>query len=236
MKKAFLITLSLSLGVLFSSAHAAPPTQPRAPGIESPDYVWEDQSGEEAVLLKMKGDVERGKIAYQVCQGCHKPDASGLSDGTYPQLAGQHTTVLIKQMTDVREGRRDNPKMFPFAGKHVVDTQEVADIAAFLNSLPLPGNNDIGPGNDLVRGKALYEKNCASCHGKRGEGKAEKFYPVTAGQHYRYLVRQTEDIRDGKRRNANPKMVRVVKHYSAKDISAVADYMSRIGLPERTAK
>jgi cytochrome c553 len=235
MKKAFLISLSLSLAVL-SSAHAAPPAQPRAPGIESPDYVWEAQSGEEAVLLKMKGDVERGKIAYQVCQGCHKPDASGRPDGTYPQLAGQHTTVLIKQMSDVREGRRDNPKMFPFAGKHVVDTQEVADIAAFLNSLPLPGNNDIGPGSDLARGKALYQKNCVSCHGKRGEGKAEKFYPVTAGQHYRYLVRQIEDIRDGNRRNANPKMVRVVKNYSAKDISAVADYISRIGLPERMAK
>ncbi|MBU0592945.1 MAG: c-type cytochrome [Pseudomonadota bacterium] len=227
MNKAFLISLSLSLAVL-SSAHAAPPKQPKAPGIESPDYAWDAQSAEEAQLLKMKGDVENGKIAYQGCQGCHKPDASGLSDGTYPQLAGQHTTVLIKQMSDVREGRRDNPKMFPFAGKHVVDTQEVADIAAYLNSLPLPGNNDKGPGNDLARGKALYQKDCVSCHGERGEGNAGKFYPVTNGQHYRYMVRQIVSIRDGSRRNANPKMVKVVKRYSTSDIGAVADFMSRI--------
>ncbi|MBZ0105823.1 MAG: c-type cytochrome [Sulfuricella denitrificans] len=235
MRTTFLASLSLTL-VMLSSAHAAPPKQPRAPGIESPDYVWEAQSAEEAQLLKMKGDVARGKIAYQVCQGCHKPDASGLPDGTYPQLAGQHTTVLIKQMSDVREGRRDNPKMFPFAGKHVVDTQEVADIAAYISSLPLPGNNDKGPGSDLPRGKTLYEKDCATCHGDRGEGNASKFYPVTNGQHYRYMVRQIVAIRDGARRNANPKMVRVVKNYSASDIGAVADYISRIGLQGKAAK
>lgn len=235
MKKALLIGLSLSLAAL-SSAHAAPPKQPRAVGIESPDYAWESQSSEEAQLLKMKGDVAQGKIAYQGCQGCHKPDASGLPDGTYPQLAGQHTTVLVKQISDVREGRRDNPKMFPFAGKHVMDTREVADIAAFLNSLPQSGNNDKGPGSDLVRGKALYEQDCASCHGERGEGNAVEFYPVTAGQHYRYLVRQIVDIRDGKRRNANPRMIKVVKSYSTSDIGAVADYMSRIGQTEKAEK
>lgn len=234
MKKELLLCLSLILAPL--SAHAAPPKQPKAAGIESPGYAWDAQSEEEALLLKMKGDVARGQDAYRGCQGCHKPDASGLPDGTYPQLAGQHITVLIKQMSDVREGRRDNPKMFPFAGKHVVDTQEVADIAAFLNSLPLPGHNDKGPGSDLARGKALYEKDCVSCHGERGEGDAGKFYPVTAGQHYRYMVRQIVEIRDGSRRNANPKMVKVVKDYSTSDIGSVADYMSRIGQPEKAGK
>lgn len=232
MKKVVLIVLTLGWSGLLS-AHAAPPKQPKAPGIESPDYAWEAQSSEEALLLNMQGDIARGRIAYQGCQGCHKPDASGLPDGTYPQLAGQHTTVLIKQMADVREGRRDNPKMFPFAGKHVMETQEIADIVAFLNTLPLPLNNDRGPGTGLRRGKALYEKDCATCHGGHGEGSAEKFYPVTTGQHYRYMVRQILAIREGKRRNANPKMVRIVKEYSASDIDAVADYMSRLVTPEK---
>lgn len=235
MKKVLLMALTLgSVGLL--PAHAAPPKQPVAPGIESPDYIWEAQSSEEALLLKMQGDTERGRIAYQGCQGCHKPDASGLSDGTYPQLAGQHTTVLIKQMVDVREGRRDNPKMFPFAGKHVMETQEIADIVAYLNSLPLPLNNDKGPGTDLMHGKKLYEKDCAACHGEHGEGAAEKFYPVTTGQHYRYMVRQIAAISEGSRRNANPKMVRIVKEYSASDIGAVADYMSRLTLPAKSVK
>lgn len=232
MKNRILPVLALSLSLL-SGAHAAPPKQPHAAGIESPDYAWDSQSGEEAQLLKMKGDVARGKEAYQGCQGCHKPDGSGRPDGSYPQLAGQHVRVLLKQIADVREGRRDNNKMFPFAGKHVMSTQEVADIAAYLNSLPLPGHNDQGPGTDLARGKALYDKSCATCHGERGEGNGEKFYPATAGQHYRYMVRQIAAIRDGNRRNANPKMVKVVKDYSAGDIDAVADYMSRLGQPAK---
>lgn len=225
MIKKMLLCLFLSL-----PAHASPPSQPKASGIESPDYAWDAQSSEESQLLKMQGDPVRGKIAYQGCQGCHKPDASGRSDGTYPQLAGQHATVLIKQISDIREGRRDNPKMYPFAGKHVVEPQEVADIAAYLSSLPLPGNNDKGSGNDLERGKKLYERDCVACHGERGEGHAGKFYPVTNGQHYRYLVRQIVAIRDGDRRNANPKMVKAVKDYAASDIGAVADYMSRMDL------
>lgn len=231
MKKVILLSLSLCSFIL--PAYAASPVQPKAGGIESPDYVWNAQRGEITELLQIKGDVERGRIAYRVCQGCHKADAFGLTNGIYPQLAGQHITVLVKQMADVREGRRDNWKMFPFAGKHVVETQEVADLAAFINSLPLPGNNGKGPGTDLTYGKALYDKDCASCHGALGEGSAEKFYPVTAGQHYRYMLRQIEAIRDGSRRNANPEMVKSVKDYSSRDINAVSDYMSRIMPPEK---
>ena len=72
-------------------------------------------------------------------------------------------------------------------------------------------------------------------HGDYGEGSAEKFYPVLAGQHYKYMLRQITDIRDGRRRNANPDMVKVVKNYSDEELSAVVDYMSRLTWPERQA-
>lgn len=233
MKKVILLPLALAICGFILPAHAARPIQPKALGIESPDYVWNAQRGEITELLQLAGDIERGRTAYRVCQGCHKADASGLASGIYPRLAGQHITVLVKQLADVREGRRDNPKMFPFSGKHVVEAQEVADIAAFLHNLPLPTTNDKGPGTDLTHGKALYDKDCASCHGVHGEGDAEKFYPVTAGQHYRYLLRQIEAIRNGSRRNANPDMVKSVKDYSSRDMDAVADYLSRIMPPEK---
>jgi cytochrome c553 len=118
--------------------------------------------------------------------------------------------------------------MFPFANKHVVDVQGIADIAAYLAGLPLPGHNGKGPGTALERGKALYDKDCRVCHGRHGEGNAERFYPVVAGQHYLFMVRQLHEIRDGQRRNANPKMVKAVKPYNDADMAAVADYMSRI--------
>ena len=36
---------------------------------------------------------------------------------------------------------------------------------------------------------------------------------MIAGQHYKYLLRQMTEIRDGKRRNANPDMVKIIKKY-----------------------
>jgi cytochrome c553 len=221
------------LTVLASSSVAAPPTPPVAPGIESKSYRWDKLTPEEAEALKLKGDAARGRVAYEVCQGCHKPDGSGLADGAYPQLAGQHATVLIKQMGDIRVGRRDNPKMYPFAGKHMIDVQDIADIATYLQQLPIPKDNGRGPGTELARGGELYRKDCVSCHGDRGEGDARKFYPVLAGQHYLYMVRQVKEIRDAKRRNANPRMVKAVKGYSDADIEAVSDYLSRLSLAPR---
>lgn len=211
-----------------AAAAAAPPVQPHAPGIESPGYQWNAPIGEKVEALRRKGNAARGRETYQVCQGCHKADGSGRPDGSYPQLAGQHATVLIKQMEDIREGRRDNPKMFPFSGKHVVDVQGVADIAAYLQGLPVPPDNGKGPGTDLRLGESLYRTNCEICHGPNGEGSARDFYPLLAGQHYAFLLRQTREIKDGQRRNANPKMVRALRGYSDTDMQAVSDYISRL--------
>jgi len=68
-----------------------------------------------------------------------------------------------------------------------------------------------------------------------GEGERDKFYPVLAGQHYKYMLRQATEIRDGKRRNANPDMVKVIKTYSDKEIDAIVDYMSRLEMPTHDA-
>ena len=82
-------------------------------------------------------------------------EALGEVDGTYPRLAGQHASVLIKQLADVGAGIRDNRKMYPFAEEHVVTTQELADIAAYLSALSVTEEHGIGPGTDLERGRSL---------------------------------------------------------------------------------
>jgi cytochrome c553 len=169
----------------------------------------------------------RGEIAFEVCQGCHRAGALGRIDGSYPRLAGQHATVLVKQMTDVRAGRRDNPKMYPFADKHVIGPQDIADIAVYLEKLPAPPGNGKGKGENLALGKKLYDLDCASCHGDKGMGDSDKFYPRVAGQHYEYLLRESFAIRNGERRNAHPKMVKLIHDYSDADIVTVSDYMSR---------
>lgn len=192
-------------------------------------YKWGEMLPEQRAILQLSGDPQRGREAYRGCRGCHKPDGSGLTDGTYPRLSGQHPSVVIKQVTEVRAGIRSNPKMDPFSSDHAVTPQEIADIAAYLEVLESKRENGKGPGGNLARGKALYESgNCMGCHGERGEGDPSKAYPVVASQHYGYMVREMEWIQKGVRGNSHPRMVRSIADYTREDIEAVADYMSRM--------
>jgi cytochrome c553 len=218
----------LALATLTAVPALADTKQPHTAGIEAKGYQWNKPSKELTKALKQKGDVEKGKIAYESCRGCHKSDASGRPDAGYPQLAGQHASVLIKQMIDVRTGRRDNPRMHPFIESEAIPASDIPDVAVYLSQLPVPTTNHKGDGKDLDHGKKLYDKDCGDCHGDAGEGDAKKFYPKVASQHYPYLYRESMDIRDGIRRNANPKMVKILKKYSDEDIAAVSDYMSRL--------
>lgn len=228
-------TLALAAALLLlPPAFAQVEPQPKVEGIESPDYVWNEMQGEKLQALRAKGDALRGEIAFEVCQGCHRGRATGRPDGTYPRLAGQHASVLIKQMTDVRAGRRDNPKMYPFANQHVLSPQDIADVAIYLQSLPVTPDNGKGAGSgDAAAAKSLYTRDCASCHGEAGEGSGPEFYPRVSGQHYRYLLREAIAIRDGERRNANPKMVKAIKGYTDTDLQAVSDYVARLPVAAR---
>jgi len=189
---------------------------------------WNTPYPELTEALRLKGDRARGEDAFVICQGCHRVGALGRADGSYPRLAGQHATVLIKQITDVRSGRRSNQKMLPFADHQAISVQDIADIAVYLATLPVPPDNGQGRGNELGRGERLYVMDCAACHGPRGEGDPHRFYPRLSGQHFRYLSRESILIRDRTRKNANPEMVKAISQYSDDDIAAVSDYISRL--------
>lgn len=195
--------------------------------------AWNDIKGEEQAALQAKGDPARGQAAFEPCQGCHRKDASGRTSGAYPRLSGQHGTVLIKQITDIRAGRRLNPKMEPFVEDHQLNAFEIADIAAYIQSLPISNDNGKGPGTGVAAGKQIYDKACANCHGGKGEGEAPKFYPMLAAQHFRYLLREMQFIRDGDRHNSNPEMVKVIKPYSNSDLESLADYLAQLPPPQK---
>jgi cytochrome c553 len=235
MKKFAILTAAL----LGSSLALAQAPAPKAAGIESKDYQWNAQAGEKIEALQKKGDLTNGKDAYEVCGACHLPSGAGRPDGTFPQLAGQHSTVLIKQIADIRAGLRDNPTMYPFA-KQLNDPQELADVAAYIQSLCIPTDHGKYQGPDaavqVAEGKELYEKECKTCHGVNGQGDKEKFYPVIAGQHYEYLLRQMTQIRDGKRRNANPDMVKIIKAYDDKQLVAISAFQASLSMPGAMCK
>lgn len=196
-------------------------------------YAWNEGGGEQDEAMHLVGDAERGRDVYEVCSACHMPEGWGLPDGTFPQLAGQHHNVIIKQLADIRAGNRDNPTMYPFAlPDQIGGPQALADVVAYTAKLPMTPANGVGPGDDLELGKKLYEDNCVRCHGGNGEGDDAKFYPRIHGQHYNYIVRQFKEIKGGQRRNANPDMVEQVKNFSDRDVLAVSDYTSRLKPPK----
>lgn len=229
--KLLILPALLALVAMPVVADPADATKPgSATGPATTVASWAAMTPEREAAQRLTGDVTRGKIAYRPCRGCHKPDGSGLPDGTYPRLSGQHASVVIKQITDVRAGKRANPKMEPFSDKHALELQEVVDIAAYLETAVASQENGKGPGGaSAANGATLYKTQaCATCHGERGEGKAAQVYPVVAAQHYGYLLRELEHIRDGTRANSHPDMVAAVKKLSTADLMAIADYLSRL--------
>ncbi|OOY43584.1 hypothetical protein BOV91_03640 [Solemya velum gill symbiont] len=93
---------------------------------------------EEMILAtELDADIERGKELFALCATCHYENALGKADGSFPSIAGQHKSVVIKQMADFRAGNRDNPTMFPFSDAATIGgAQALADVAAYIASMP----------------------------------------------------------------------------------------------------
>jgi cytochrome c553 len=183
--------------------------------------------------LDLEPDIDNGLLIYRTCADCHQPEGWGLADGSYPQLAGQHRKVVIKQLADIRAGLRGNPEMAPFASpERIGGAQGVADVAGYIDTLEMSVATGKGPGADLARGAEAYQANCARCHGPQGEGDGDAYVPRIQSQHYAYLVRQFQAIRDGKRGNANPEMVAHVQGISDDEARAILDHVSRLEPPK----
>ncbi|MDM8567329.1 c-type cytochrome [Candidatus Halobeggiatoa sp. HSG11] len=190
---------------------------------------WNKKNYELRKALKIKPDLANGKILYEVCATCHSEHGWGKKDGTFPQIAGQHYTVLLKQLADIRAKNRDNPTMYPFSvSEEFGSVKALADVSGYISKLLMNPENGLGTGDDLKYGKKLYLKQCASCHGEKGQGDKKNYYPRLQGQHYEYMLRQIRWIKAGKRRNANIRMMRNIEKFSERDLKAVIDYISRL--------
>ncbi|MGH0033775.1 MAG: c-type cytochrome [Myxococcota bacterium] len=180
-------------------------------------------------------DADAGEVAYAPCAVCHGDEGRGRADGTFPRIAGQHATVVVKQIEDIRSGRRGNPIMASHVAM-LTDPEEMADIAAYVERLS-PGPREApARAEGAERGALLYRRDCARCHGAHGEGSAEGAVPVVAGQHSAYLLRQLRAIAGSRRKNAHPGMVEVVFDYPDEDLRAVVAHLSQLPWPGPAAE
>ncbi|MBE9560839.1 MAG: c-type cytochrome [Proteobacteria bacterium] len=212
------------LGVLlfaFSAAHA------------KDNIKTEEDLSEYNAALKLAPDLDNGRELYKMCVACHGPEGWGSRNGSYPQIAGQLPGVSIKQLADIRAGNRDNPIMRAFTTVKVLNgAQDIADVAGYVAALPMSANNGQGNKRYLEQGKEIFLRDCADCHGNKGEGNSKKHVPMIQGQHYQYLLRQYRWIRDGRRRNADKNMVEQIQGYSLRDEKAVLAYTASLKPPE----
>lgn len=193
--------------------------------------VFLPTDGDIKATLALPGDVQRGKDAYAECQTCHRTDASGRASFNIPRLSGQHASVLIKQLMDIRSGLRVNEDMREYMHDSDLTLQDFADMAAYLQSLPVAGKIGQGPPELVARGQALYASDCAGCHGEHGEGRPELFFPMLASQHYGYLLRELDLILTGERGNSNPAMPPILRNYATDDKQAIAAYLAQLPPP-----
>jgi cytochrome c553 len=188
-------------------------------------------SQESSDALHSRPNLDNGATLFQACAVCHGASGGGTPGGEIPRIAGQHFSVLVKQLVDYRNDRRWDPRMEHVADQHLLkNAQDIADVAGYASEIDtLPeASVGVGSGEYLARGAEVYTRSCASCHGKMGDGSAQQQIPRLAGQNYAYLVRQIHDGVEGRRPNFAASHIRLLKELDFADILGVADYMARI--------
>ena len=145
------------------------------------------------------GDIEKGKVLYNICAACHGSNAEGMVALNAPANAGQDSWYITRQLKNFRAGIRGahpqdtfGAQMRPMA-MMLTNEQNIADVLAYLTSMDIPDppktvNGDVGVG------KKAYQKSCIACHGEFGEGSQSLNAPRLSNQHDWYLIRQLENF------------------------------------------
>ena len=191
--------------------------------------VARDQEFTEGAYLEP--DLVHGRELFQTCAACHGPDGRGTADGDVPAIAGQHGSVLLKQLTDFRHDQRWNERMQHFTDRHhLADAQDLTDVAAYVASLRrFPATaTGIGDGTALKQGASVYFRKCEQCHGPLGQGDLLLARPRLSGQHYGYLLRQLQETAADKRPGMDRAHVDMLQDVTPAELRGVSDYLSRV--------
>ncbi len=186
-----------------------------------------------------------GKGAAPACMTCHGATGWGTEAMGAPRLNGIGFPYIVKQLTDLAEGRRtpSGPGAVMPLFAQQLSPQDRRDVATYVNSeefisqpaelsdmsaIKAAGDPPVGvryKGEVLVKyGSAAAA--CQSCHGFNGRGAAPVF-PVIGQQKYTYLVNQLHNWRDGSRANDPYGMMRAIaQKLSDQDILDAATYLA----------
>jgi cytochrome c oxidase cbb3-type subunit 3 len=185
--------------------------------------------------LQLEPNASHGAALYlQNCARCHGQGAIGDPRNVIPALAGQREAYLIKQLADFTELERESQDMHAVASRAAVnEPQAFADIAAYLSHLSPARFPETADGEGVELGEAIFQEQCASCHEEDARGDDDGFVPSLRDQHYSYLVRQMRALAASHRLNVDADLVRFIDSLDTDEMTAVADYLSRLRSPVR---
>jgi len=175
------------------------------------------------------GSKDAGQAKAATCGACHGMDGNSVNP-EWPNLAGQHETYILKQLTAFHGGQRQNPLMSPMAA--ILGEQDMADLAAFFSSQTIRGG-ETEPSRAKL-GQRVYRSGnvggkvmaCAGCHGPTGRGNAPAVFPSIQGQHATYVAAQLRAFKAGTRTtDTNQVMREMAAALSDEEIDAVASYV-----------
>ncbi len=179
--------------------------------------------------LSLAGNPELGKAKSAACSGCHGADGNSFAP-SFPKLAGQGETYIIKQLKEYKSGKRQNATMYAMAA--MLSDDDISDIAAFYSNQS--GSMGAADKEQVELGQLIYRAGnassgvaaCAACHGPRGSGNPQAKFPKLSGQHAEYTVDQLHKFKKSERANdANQMMRGVASKMSDAEIKAVAQYI-----------
>lgn len=79
------------------------------------------------------GDINAGKEKSALCVACHGQNGMGIGP-LFPNLAGQKSAYIEKQLKAFKAGDRVDPNMTTFA--KMLSDADIANLAAYYESLP----------------------------------------------------------------------------------------------------
>jgi len=92
--------------------------------------------------LLPSGDVEHGRMLYQVCSACHGPNGDGNAQLNAPRLVGQSVAYLVRQLNNYRAGARGasdrdifGRQMQPIVAATLKSPQDSVDVVAYIATL-----------------------------------------------------------------------------------------------------
>jgi cytochrome c553 len=165
------------------------------------------------------GDAKQGQVLFYTCHGCHGVPGYKNAYPSYsvPNLGGQHAKYIVAALGEYASG--DRPHQTMHAQAVTLSDQDRLDIAAYLQSSPVPA------GNEVVGTPPPATQTCVACHGPDGAKTATDDYPILAGQYEDYLLQALKDYKAGRRKNAI--MSSIVAGVKEEDFPALARYFSQ---------